>query len=46
MLNIILLFVGIANLAMLTEIYMMLIRIGREVNQAEQWKGIPVKRFF
>jgi len=46
MLTIILFIVGIANLAVSIKVYLTLKHIGKEINQIEDWKGIPVKHYF
>lgn len=43
---VILVVIGIANLAVSLCIARMLKRIGKELNQIEDWKGIPKKRYF
>lgn len=43
---VILVIIGIANFAVSLYIVQMLKRIGKELNQIEDWKGIPKKRYF
>lgn len=43
---VILVVIGIANLAVSLYIARMLKRIGKELNQIEDWKSIPKKHYF
>lgn len=42
----ILVIIGIANLAASLYVGRMLKRIGRELNQIEDWKSVPKKHYF
>lgn len=46
MLTIILVILGIANLAVQIHNAWTLKRIGKEINQVENWKSIPKKTYF
>ncbi len=46
MLSIILLIVGIANLAVSIKVCWALKNIGKELNQIEDWKSVPTKHYF